>query len=309
MLIYKITNNINNKVYIGQTIKKIEIRWEEHKRNSIYRNNGNEKFKRSKLYSSMNKYGLENFSIEIIEHVKEKIKMDEREIFWIKFYDSFNNGLNLTLGGESGCLGYKHTKEAKEKISQNNRTRKITEETKKRISELAKIRYNDCPEKHPRSKKILKVDFNKNIIKEFVNIDLAAKEENVDEAAIRQAVNGAKKGASCHNYFWCEKLEDLKIDKNNLNTTFYDYVQKDPITKEIIRVFNSSKEIKQHFAAKEISGVFKVIKGKQKTAYGFFWEKVLKKGLTSIETKPTLTGENKGENLKVVEYGPNGFEQ
>ena len=298
MLIYKIKNNINEKVYIGQTVKKMETRWKEHKRNLNYRNNGNEKFKKSKLYSSMNKYGIENFSIEIIEFVDTREKMNEREIFWINFYDSFNKGLNLTLGGESGCLGYKHTKEAKKMISENSKKRKMSEEAKKRISNLAKERYLDHPEDHPRSKKIFKVDINKNIIKEFVNIDLAAKEEKVNEAAIRQAVNGAKKGASCNNFFWCTNLEELKVDKNNLNSTFYDYVQKDPKTGKTIRIFNSSKEIKEHFAVKDIPSVFKVIKGNQKTAYGFFWEKILKKGLTSIESKPALTGENNDESQK-----------
>ena len=65
--IYKITNTINQKSYIGKTINSIAERWKEHKKDS----------KRSyckdrPLYRAMNKYGIENFTIEQVEEVDVK---------------------------------------------------------------------------------------------------------------------------------------------------------------------------------------------------------------------------------------------
>ena len=88
--IYKITNKINGKSYIGQSID-IERRWREHKKNI-----GSSK---NPLYLDFKKYGLENFSFEILEECKVK-DLDEKEIYWIKRYDSHNKGYNLTDGGQ-----------------------------------------------------------------------------------------------------------------------------------------------------------------------------------------------------------------
>lgn len=95
--IYKITNLINNKVYIGQTKNHYSERFKQHK------NRYNQEYRESynyPLYKAMRKYGLDNFSFEPIEKC-EIDKLDEREIYWISFYDSFNKikGYNQTLGG------------------------------------------------------------------------------------------------------------------------------------------------------------------------------------------------------------------
>ena len=92
--IYKITNKINNKVYIGQTNRSLEIRWREHKSRAGCHYT-------SHLYSAMDKYGTDNFDFEKIEEVTER-HLDEREKFWISYYDSSNSqkGYNLTIGGQ-----------------------------------------------------------------------------------------------------------------------------------------------------------------------------------------------------------------
>lgn len=92
--IYIITNKINDKVYIGQTSRTIETRWKEH-----LLSYQNESKKRYKLYAAMNKYGAESFSIEKIEECSAD-KLDEREKYWIQKFDSYNNGYNMTIGGE-----------------------------------------------------------------------------------------------------------------------------------------------------------------------------------------------------------------
>ena len=87
--IYIIKNTINNKIYIGQTSKSLEIRFTEHKRDSIKINLHN-----MLIYKAMNKYGIHNFIIRPIDCIKtdniEKLKknLDEKEIFYIKIFDS-----------------------------------------------------------------------------------------------------------------------------------------------------------------------------------------------------------------------------
>lgn len=90
--IYKITNNINQKVYIGKTYRPIEKRWQEHCF-LVFKEN---KEKRP-LYAAMQKYGIEHFHIELIEETDEP---EEREKYWIHYFDSYSNGYNATLGGD-----------------------------------------------------------------------------------------------------------------------------------------------------------------------------------------------------------------
>lgn len=90
--IYKITNNINNKSYIGQSIN-ITQRWINHKSNAKNLDY------QTPLYRAIRKYGIENFSFEILEECQEQ-DLNDKEIYWIKFFDSFGDkGYNLTLGG------------------------------------------------------------------------------------------------------------------------------------------------------------------------------------------------------------------
>lgn len=92
--IYKITNKINNKVYIGQTKQTVEARWKRHLQCAKSKVN-------RYLYNAMNHYGYDNFVLEVIEQCDDTL-LDEREKYWIQYYNSFNNGYNMTLGGGGG---------------------------------------------------------------------------------------------------------------------------------------------------------------------------------------------------------------
>lgn len=92
--IYKITNLINGKKYIGKTSKTVERRWNQHISDSK-----KECCKDRPLYRAFNKYGIENFSIEIIEECKIEQSSD-REQFWIKKLNTYKNGYNATKGGD-----------------------------------------------------------------------------------------------------------------------------------------------------------------------------------------------------------------
>ena len=91
--IYKITNNLNGKIYIGQTSNPTR-RFQEHQArgyNSIREGN-------KILYKAFDKYGIGNFTFEIIEEVEN---YNEREKYWIQYYNSqIPNGYNMTPGGD-----------------------------------------------------------------------------------------------------------------------------------------------------------------------------------------------------------------
>ena len=98
--VYKITNNINNAVYIGITARDYKIRWNEHLN---YLGQDYDSQKNSLLHRALLKYGKQNFSFEVIE---ETDNLDEREKFWINYYHSYIkdpnyiNGYNMTSGGK-----------------------------------------------------------------------------------------------------------------------------------------------------------------------------------------------------------------
>ena len=93
--IYKITNLINNKLYIGKTERTIEVRWKEHLRHRFNLDYA--------LYRAFKKYGIENFTISLLEeNIEDETLLNEREKYWINHFKSNNKnyGYNMTLGGE-----------------------------------------------------------------------------------------------------------------------------------------------------------------------------------------------------------------
>lgn len=93
--IYLITNNVNGKMYVGQTSKTPLQRFKMHVQDS-YRNN--ERYN-SALHRAIRKYGESNFKIETLEECEIE-SLNSKEIYWIDKLGTFKNGYNMTLGGE-----------------------------------------------------------------------------------------------------------------------------------------------------------------------------------------------------------------
>lgn len=95
--IYKFTNKINNKVYIGKS-QDLERRYSSHKRNHL---NPNTEDYNTKFYNALRKYGFENFVYEILEQSDNFTDEDlnKKECYYINLYDSINNGYNIQAGG------------------------------------------------------------------------------------------------------------------------------------------------------------------------------------------------------------------
>lgn len=233
--IYKITNIINNLVYIGQTKYKAIDRYNAHMNT----------YKNTYFYNSIHKYGQENFVLEILEDNVANDKLDEREIYWIDKYDSYHNGYNETIGGQ-GTIGYifteedlkKKSKSMKEtwkiskKLNNPERNKKISDklknvpkskEHKEKLSVIASKRTghkNGFYDKHhsnetknkisdKNSKSVDMYDMNMNFIKTFKNAKIAATylqnllKLNIQHESIYRAINWhCVSGKSYKNYYW-----------------------------------------------------------------------------------------------------------
>jgi group I intron endonuclease len=103
MYVYKITNKVNGKVYIGQTSFTPEKRFRQH----CHKSNSSVSY----IDAAIQKYGKENFEIGLLDTAETVNELNEKEMFWIAYYDSIHpKGYNLTKGG-SGMLASDITKE------------------------------------------------------------------------------------------------------------------------------------------------------------------------------------------------------
>lgn len=112
MIIYKITNKRNGKLYIGQTRQSPKARFNRHITRAL-----NELDYNYLLCNAIRKHGAESFEFEVIETITNEEDLDNRERYWIEYYDTLMpNGYNMTAGG-GGTSGYCHKEEDKAKMS------------------------------------------------------------------------------------------------------------------------------------------------------------------------------------------------
>ena len=205
--IYKIVNDINDKVYIGQTKNTISKRWSTHKQMS--------KTHPNIIYKAMRKYGLEHFSIIEIESCDNSL-LNEREIYWIAYYDSYNNGYNMNLGGN-----YRNPCESafKDKILQvydenpNLSYQQIADIVGCSITPVSIFlnTYNR-PSKYSQHKgrPVLQYDLNGNFIQEFSSANQAAKSLGKSEGGHTSILNVCKNKPyykTAYGYKW--KFKDI----------------------------------------------------------------------------------------------------
>lgn len=124
--IYIITNTVNGKQYVGQTIKTVAFRFGIHKSHA---RNG----KKYAIHCAIRKYGEDNFIIEELENLDtyDQPILDAREQHWVALYNTYNRGYNMTIGGggttgvtgnPSWTKGKKRSNATKEKIRQTLKT-------------------------------------------------------------------------------------------------------------------------------------------------------------------------------------------
>lgn len=104
-IIYIIKNTVNKKVYIGQTTTTLRTRFCQHLKNSTL------KTRHYKIYNAIKKYGKEKFYIECLERNIPIEELDEREIYYIEKYNSFEKGYNSTKGGDGRTINKEYDEE------------------------------------------------------------------------------------------------------------------------------------------------------------------------------------------------------
>lgn len=283
--IYKIINQINGKVYIGQSINIVK-RWNEHKTTAFNPKNKNYDIY---LYRAIRKYGLENFIFEVIEECSPA-DLNAREIYWISYYDSCNRdkGYNMTLGGNATAI---NPKEICELWDQGYSIGEIAEKMKDKISYCTVKNYLHSYEKWnvtesrrrsaliAKKKKTKKYEIIKqydlfgNFLKNWRSIGEAASSLNLNKNTIGIALKGAQYQAGGFQWKYGNEEDSSSIeDITNKVYLFYGIIQKD-LNGNIINKYSNAQE-----AAKAMNTTSKNIiaacqhKNNRKTAKGFIWE-------------------------------------
>lgn len=131
MIIYKITNKINGKIYIGQTVGTLEARWKRHVRSKDD----------SIFHRAVRKHGAECFTAEVIDVACSISELNKKEKYWIDYYKTLDRtkGYNMTAGGRSGAVDMKRSIETRRKIADSIRGDKHWNATKVQNVETGEI--------------------------------------------------------------------------------------------------------------------------------------------------------------------------
>lgn len=178
--IYKITSP-NNKIYIGQTINKKQRRY--HYNKGFYKG-------QIKLWNSTQKHNWNpSETFEVIEEClsgENKCFLNEREKYWVNYFDSFKNGLNCNEGG-FGNTGYIASEETKNKISKYHKNKPpMSDETKEKLRQINLGKTYE-------TKLIQQIDENGETIKIWGGITECAKALNLNISGISKVLTGKSK--------------------------------------------------------------------------------------------------------------------
>ena len=192
MVIYKITNLINNKVYIGQTRRSIENRWRDHCTLTKSKH-------RSLIRLAIAKYGQDSFKIEIIDNCQSIDELNTKEQVRIQEYNSLSpSGYNLDSGGKSKIVHAESRK--KMSLSKIGKSNPHTDQSKKKLSLIKKgvkfsNKHKEALSKSRSDKKQIKC-LNNDLI--YESICAAAKALNLTSQNISQCLHGKRK--STHGF-------------------------------------------------------------------------------------------------------------
>lgn len=267
--IYIIRNNVNNKVYIGKTRRTVEIRWRQHINSVHYKAMQNIHF-----YKALQKYGVNNFYVETLEHITSNDKSDliknlnELEKYYIQKYDSFKNGYNSTLGGDGGS-GRIVSKEERRKLSEFKKGKPHSKEHVKKsaLGHKGLVISKDTKDKikNAHITPILQYSIDGTFIKEWESIKSATDGMGLKStASIRRCLSGKSKQSS--GYVWKYKYQTAPNKK----------LQKRPVLQytindELVAEFESAAEAARNVADATDYGIIKCCKNKQITSGGYKW--------------------------------------
>ena len=248
MVIYKTTNLLNGKIYIGQ----------DKNNNPNYLGSG------TLIKNAIKKYGKSNFKKEILYECSTIDELNEKEKFFISEYKSTNKniGYNIAIGGSDGCmLNRKHTNETKKKMSLSAMGKKKTDEHRKKLSIANKGRKMSIEEKRKRSESSV----------------LKGKKKSPLSVEIKKKISESKKNKKLSK----ETKEKMTFSRLGEKNPFYGkkhdenflLKKRKPIIQldENDRPINEWKSIRDASEKLDIyeSGICAVLKGRYKTCGGF----------------------------------------
>lgn len=170
--IYQIQNDINDKIYIGKTNFSIEKRFKEHCQDAF-----REQLEQRPLYSAMRKYGIEHFSVSLIEETNFP---EERETYWIEKLGTFKYGYNATRGGDGRkYLDYELIIHTYRKVKNQNKVAEILNICPESVGNILRacneyIYTSADVQRMERSKIVDMYNLNKEYIRSFPNLHAAA---------------------------------------------------------------------------------------------------------------------------------------
>lgn len=252
--IYIIKNTVNNKVYIGQTRYSIQERFKDHIKNSRYFDNH--------LYLAMRKYGIDAFYIEPLEENVEDEKLNEREIFWIEKFDSYNKGYNMTIGGE-GNKKYDYQK-ILEEWNNGKTVGQIKEIFGLSDSGVIKILNGlNIPHKERLKRNgELKQNCNSEYFLELWNKGYGLNQ-------IAKLAGSTKETIKKRLFDFNITREEIDIRGKHLRGK--PVVQKD-LEGNVLNIFPTAAEAGRYLGLNRCSHISSCCMGKYKTAYGYKWE-------------------------------------
>ena len=273
--IYKFENKYNHQIYIGQSIH-IETRYEEHKRQAM----AEKQQRKNKFYNALFHH-FEDFTFEIIEEC-DASQLNEREIFWIAYYDSFYNGLNSNKGG-SGCIYDRQeifnlwdkglsvgeiaqqincAPETVRSFLQGYKTYSVTE-SKKRGGQKAKQNYKNaiC------STKVYQFSLSGELIAEFSSMKEAMRQTGVKNTAIAMVISGERAAAGGFKWSDSPKLKNIKRP----GCYHFKIGQYSPDGQEIA-IYPTYQAAAQAIGQKDSLSISKACGIKDKITYGFLWK-------------------------------------
>lgn len=207
-IIYKATNLVNGKAYIGQTIRSIDERARQHI------NDAKAMKENFAFHSAIRKYGENNFRWEVIDTADTPDELNTKEVFWIKYFDSYikgesRNGYNMTVGGDSlrgednPFYGKNHSDESRERISQSKKGQGVgNQRAKGKHTGKDNVMYNP----------IVQLTLNGEFVAEYETALDGAKAVNGDNSTIGKVCKGKLK--SHKGYRWLYKKDYENINQN-----------------------------------------------------------------------------------------------
>lgn len=284
MFIYKATSTTTGKVYIGQSCQTLEKRMSQHlyKATSDYDPSNH-------FHNAIRKYGFQDFVFQIIEDdITSNDLLNEREKYWINHYNSYYDGYNSTLGGESGLRrddlvitalfhdGYT-TKEICEMtgydrgtIYNSYKVNGLQEENNKRKNEKTRLRCSERVEQYSLDGKYIKT----------YESATAAGQELGNQSAISAVCRQENSALSAYGYLFKYENDPRNIsewverynNKKQSGKPRKQIIQKDK-NKNVIAIYQSAAEAAKTLNLKDKSNICTAAR-KGNTAYGYYWEYV-----------------------------------